>query len=123
MSAHEKGFQKIVQHIICFWDLIGGLLMNAALSLARKVMRSTPLLAVRFLGLFWLLYWFLPIMPWRVIGTHTGIAPHPRTWKCSLELQWYLYGAVFLLAAAYTLKANNHIHIDVVSNSLKINPR
>jgi TRAP-type mannitol/chloroaromatic compound transport system permease small subunit len=31
-----------------------------------------------------------------------------------LELQWYLYGAAFLLAAAYTLKQNEHIRIDIV---------
>lgn len=33
-----------------------------------------------------------------------------------LELQWYLYGAVFLLAAAYTLQKNEHVRIDFVSN-------
>lgn len=32
-----------------------------------------------------------------------------------LELQWYLYGTVFMLAAAYTLQKNEHIRIDVVS--------
>ncbi|MGB3897330.1 MAG: TRAP transporter small permease subunit [Mesorhizobium sp.] len=31
-----------------------------------------------------------------------------------LELQWYLYGGAFLLAAAYTLKQNEHIRIDIV---------
>jgi TRAP-type mannitol/chloroaromatic compound transport system permease small subunit len=31
-----------------------------------------------------------------------------------LELQWYLFGAAFLLAAAYTLKQNEHIRIDVI---------
>jgi TRAP-type mannitol/chloroaromatic compound transport system permease small subunit len=31
-----------------------------------------------------------------------------------LELQWYLYGAAFLGAAAYTLKQNEHIRIDIV---------
>ena len=31
-----------------------------------------------------------------------------------LELQWYLFGAAFMLAAAYTLKQNEHIRIDVV---------
>jgi TRAP-type mannitol/chloroaromatic compound transport system permease small subunit len=35
-----------------------------------------------------------------------------------LELQWYLYGTVFMLAAAYTLLKNEHIRIDVVSNTL-----
>jgi TRAP-type mannitol/chloroaromatic compound transport system permease small subunit len=31
-----------------------------------------------------------------------------------LELQWYLFGAAFLLAAAYTLKQNEHIRIDIL---------
>lgn len=31
-----------------------------------------------------------------------------------LELQWYLYGGAFLLAAAYTLLENEHIRIDIL---------
>lgn len=31
-----------------------------------------------------------------------------------LEIQWYLFSAVFLLAASYTLKRNEHVRIDVV---------
>ena len=31
-----------------------------------------------------------------------------------LELQWYLFGAAFLGAAAYTLKENEHIRIDII---------
>lgn len=31
-----------------------------------------------------------------------------------LELQWYLYGGAFLLAAAYTLLENEHIRIDII---------
>ncbi len=34
-----------------------------------------------------------------------------------LELQWYLFGAVFLLAAAYTLQKNEHIRIDILSST------
>lgn len=35
-----------------------------------------------------------------------------------LELQWYLFGAVFMLAAAYTLQRNEHIRIDIISARL-----
>jgi TRAP-type mannitol/chloroaromatic compound transport system permease small subunit len=35
-----------------------------------------------------------------------------------LELQWYLFGAVFLLGAAWTLLRREHIRIDIVSNML-----
>lgn len=31
-----------------------------------------------------------------------------------LELQWYLFGGAFMLAAAYTLQRNEHIRIDIV---------
>lgn len=36
-----------------------------------------------------------------------------------LELQWLLFGAVFMLAAAYTLQRNAHVRIDVVASRLK----
>jgi TRAP-type mannitol/chloroaromatic compound transport system permease small subunit len=35
-----------------------------------------------------------------------------------LELQWYLFGAVFMLCASWTLKANEHIRIDIFSSRL-----
>jgi TRAP-type mannitol/chloroaromatic compound transport system permease small subunit len=31
-----------------------------------------------------------------------------------LEIQWYLFGAIFLLAAGYTLKHNGHVRVDVL---------
>jgi TRAP-type mannitol/chloroaromatic compound transport system permease small subunit len=40
-----------------------------------------------------------------------------------LELQWYLFGAVFMLAAAYTLLTNEHIRIDVLSSTFKKSTR
>jgi TRAP-type mannitol/chloroaromatic compound transport system permease small subunit len=35
-----------------------------------------------------------------------------------LELQWYLFGAVFMLAAADVLRQNAHVRIDAVSSHL-----
>ena len=35
-----------------------------------------------------------------------------------LELQWQLFGAVFMLCAAYTLLKNEHIRIDIVNARL-----
>lgn len=35
-----------------------------------------------------------------------------------LELQWYLFGAVFMLCAPWTLAQNEHIRIDIVSTRL-----
>ena len=37
------------------------------------------------------------------------------------EIQWYLFAAVFLLCAAYTLQKNEHVRIDVLSG--KFSPR
>ena len=35
-----------------------------------------------------------------------------------LEVQWYLFAAVFLLCAGYALKHNQHVRIDVLSSRL-----
>jgi TRAP-type mannitol/chloroaromatic compound transport system permease small subunit len=35
-----------------------------------------------------------------------------------LEVQWYLFAAVFLLCAGYALKHNQHVRIDVVAGRL-----
>jgi TRAP-type mannitol/chloroaromatic compound transport system permease small subunit len=35
-----------------------------------------------------------------------------------LEIQWYRFGAMFLLAAGYTLKHNGHVRIDIFYNRL-----
>lgn len=41
-----------------------------------------------------------------------------RSSNAWLELQWYLFGAVFLLGCAYTFKQNEHIRIDIISTRL-----
>jgi len=35
-----------------------------------------------------------------------------------LEIQWYLFGAIFLLAAAYTFLKNEHVRVDILSQQL-----
>ena len=35
-----------------------------------------------------------------------------------LEIQWYLFSAIFLLASGYTLKHNQHIRIDIIAGRL-----
>jgi TRAP-type mannitol/chloroaromatic compound transport system permease small subunit len=35
-----------------------------------------------------------------------------------LEIQWYLFGAIFLLASSYTLRRNEHVRIDVIVGKL-----
>jgi TRAP-type mannitol/chloroaromatic compound transport system permease small subunit len=41
-----------------------------------------------------------------------GLNTSSNAW---LEIQWYLFSAVFLLCASYTLLRNEHVRIDVVS--------
>jgi TRAP-type mannitol/chloroaromatic compound transport system permease small subunit len=36
-----------------------------------------------------------------------------------LEIQWYLFGVMFMLGAAYTLKLNEHVRVDLVYGMLK----
>lgn len=74
------------------WLVLAAVLVSAANALIRKsIDLSLP-------G---------PILRW-YISTSNG-------W---LELQWYLFAAVFLLAAAWTLQRNEHIRIDIVSGLL-----
>lgn len=35
-----------------------------------------------------------------------------------LEVQWYLFAAIFMLAAGYTLLRNEHVRIDILSSRL-----
>ncbi|MBL0421542.1 TRAP transporter small permease subunit [Ramlibacter sp. AW1] len=35
-----------------------------------------------------------------------------------LELQWYLFGAIFLLSSGYTLLNNGHVRVDVLATKL-----
>ena len=41
-----------------------------------------------------------------------------RSSNAWLEIQWYLFAAVFLLCAGYTLLRNEHVRIDVVAGRL-----
>ena len=41
-----------------------------------------------------------------------------RSSNAWLEIQWYLFSAVFLLCAGYTLLHNQHVRIDIVSGML-----
>lgn len=35
-----------------------------------------------------------------------------------LEIQWYLFGAIFLLAAGYTFMKNEHVRVDIISQMM-----
>src|SRR3954453_7019707 len=35
-----------------------------------------------------------------------------------LEIQWYMFGAMVLLGASYTLKKNEHVRVDIVYSNI-----
>ena len=74
------------------WLVLAAILVSAGNAVLRKLIDFNPSGA--------LLRWYI------------------QTSNAWLELQWYLFSAVFLLAAAYTLQRNEHIRIDVVAGRL-----
>ena len=55
-----------------------------------------------------------------VISAVNAVVRKTLDWSANslLEVQWWLFAAVFLLAAPWTLAANEHIRIDVLSSRL-----
>ena len=55
-----------------------------------------------------------------VISAGNAIVRYAIDWSSNglLEIQWYLFSAVFLLCAAYVLNKNEHIRIDVIAGRL-----
>ena len=84
--------------------------MQAFLPIARAIDRLTELIGRR---VMWLI--LLAVL---VSATNAIIRKlfnmSSNAW---LELQWYLFGAAFLLAAANTLQQNEHIRIDIFYGS------
>ena len=50
-----------------------------------------------------------------VISAGNALVDSTNAW---LEIQWYLFGAIFLLGAGYTLKHNGHVRIDILYSRL-----
>jgi TRAP-type mannitol/chloroaromatic compound transport system permease small subunit len=65
------------------------------------------------------------VVAWALLGAVLVSAANAivrKVWNTSsnswLEIQWILFGAVFLLCSAWTLMSNEHIRIDIVNNML-----
>ena len=65
-----------------------------------------------------LVYWCVLIMALVSAANATSRYALNIASNAWLELQWYLFAAVFLLCSGYTLLHNEHIRIDVVSSRL-----
>jgi TRAP-type mannitol/chloroaromatic compound transport system permease small subunit len=85
--------------------------MVRALSLARAIDRVTRGVGRR---AAWLVLVAVLISAGNAIS-RKGFSLSSNAW---LEAQWYLFGAVFMLGAAWTLERNEHIRIDVLSSRL-----
>jgi TRAP-type mannitol/chloroaromatic compound transport system permease small subunit len=55
-----------------------------------------------------------------VISAGNAVFRYAADWSSNglLEIQWYLFSAVFLLCAGYVLKKNEHIRIDVIAGRM-----
>lgn len=67
----------------------------------------------------WLVLVMVLVGVWNVVGGFIGEAIGQNlTSRGSIEIQWYLFDIVFLLGAAYALKHNAHVRVDVIYNQL-----
>ena len=85
--------------------------MSLLLSLSRLIDRITERIGQ---GLYWL------ILATVLISAANAVVRKAFNYSSNsyLEAQWYLFSAVFLCAAGYTLLRNEHVRIDVVSGRL-----
>lgn len=85
--------------------------MNSLLALSRLIDRWNERLGH---GLYWL------ILATVLISAANAVVRKAINWSSNglLEIQWYLFSAVFLLGAGYTLLRNEHVRIDVIAGRL-----
>lgn len=52
-----------------------------------------------------------------LISAGNAVMRYAINWSSNayLEIQWYLFSAIFLLCAGYTLMKNEHVRIDIIS--------
>ena len=85
--------------------------MNALLSLSRAIDRVTDRLGH---GIYWLV--LAAVLISAANATVRKIFNYSS--NSFLEIQWYLFSAVFLFLAGYTLLHNEHVRIDIVTGRL-----
>ena len=64
-------------------------------------------------------YWLVLIMVLESAGNAIVRKIFDRSSNAMLEMQWYLFSAVFLLCAGWTLLRNDHVRIDIIQGRLK----
>ncbi|MGL5196937.1 MAG: TRAP transporter small permease subunit, partial [Chroococcales cyanobacterium] len=62
----------------------------------------------------WLVLLMVLVGVWNVIGRYLGRAVGQNlTSNALIETQWYIFDLIFLLGAAYALKHDEHVRVDV----------
>jgi TRAP-type mannitol/chloroaromatic compound transport system permease small subunit len=91
-----------------------GVALSLLLSLSRLIDRATERIGKA-------LYWLILVTV--LISAANAVVRKAFNYSSNsyLEAQWYLFSAVFLLGAGYTLLRNEHVRIDVISG--KLSPR
>jgi TRAP-type mannitol/chloroaromatic compound transport system permease small subunit len=90
--------------------------MNVLLAISRAIDRTNALIGRS-------VAWLILVAVLVSAGNATIRKAFDISSNAFLELQWYLYGAAFMLAAAYTLLRNEHVRIDILSSSLSARAR
>ena len=88
--------------------------MNAALRLSAGIDRLNTLIGR---SVYWLILVAVLVSTINAI-VRKAFDVSSNAW---LELQWQLFGAVFMLCAAYTFLKNEHIRIDIINSRLDDN--
>ena len=64
---------------------------------------------------YWLVLLMVAVGVWNVCGRYIGrIIGTNLTSNALIEIQWYLFDVVFLFGAAYALKHNEHVRVDIL---------
>ncbi len=64
--------------------------------------------------IYWLVLFMVLVGVWNVVGRYLGRwLGQNLTSNALIEIQWYLFDLVFLLGAAYALKHNEHVRVDL----------
>lgn len=89
----------------------GGGRMKALLATSRLIDRTSTAIGR---GVAWL------VVVAAVISAGNAVVRKAFDWSSNalLEIQWWLFAVVFLLAAPWALAANEHIRVDILNNRL-----
>ncbi len=93
--------------------------MRTLLRIAHRIDRTNEWIGR---GVYWLTLVMVGVGAYnalvRYLDRFTGLGLSSNTY---IELQWYMYSLIFLLGAAYTLKHDAHVRVDVLL--VRLTPR